>query len=125
MTCPDPAAEINICSQVLGYGNDSHGDTCCMCGNLLPAVEFDGLSTRYPGVGQLEIIVHRDCTHQDRRGRIRWGGYACSEGCAINLREWTLSASATPREICPDQHDAKGLAGTGPPGRPPIEVMYR
>lgn len=122
MTC-DPAAEITISRQVLGYGNDSHGDTCCMCGNLLPAVEFDGFSTRYPGVGQLELLVHRDCTHQPRtRGRIRWGGYACSENCGIALREWTLTAR--PRDICPNRHDAKGLAGTGPPGRPAIEVMY-
>ncbi len=121
MTCPDPEAEIAISRQVVGYGNDSHGDTCCMCGNLLPAVEFDGLSSRYPGIGQLEIIVHRDCPHI-RLGPIRWGGYACSEGCAINLREWTLTAR--PRDICPNQHTAKGLAGTGPPGRPAGEVMY-
>ncbi len=122
MTCPDPAAEVTIWSKVIGYGNDSHGDTCCMCGNLLPAVEFDGLSTHYPGIGQLAIHVRRDCYHY-RHGMTGWGAQACSEGCAITLREWQLAAP--PRDGCPNQHNAQGLAGTGPPGRPASEVMYR
>ncbi|KKM85064.1 hypothetical protein LCGC14_1292770 [marine sediment metagenome] len=113
----NPESEITFHLYISGYGNNSHGCTCCMCGSLLTAIEFDGLSLKHPGIGQVELHFRRECFESGYRDITSWlwGGYVCSEGCGILVREWLLTAPH--REICPEQHDAKGLAGAGPPAR--------
>ena len=82
-----------------------------MCGDLLPAVRYDGFSPRFPGVGQVEMVFRRECPHTKWDVGAVWGGYVCSEGCGILVREWLLTAGKP--SVCPNQHRAKGLHGNG------------
>ncbi len=63
----------------MGWGNRSHGEWCCNCGEMLTEVVFDGWSPRMPGVGQMAGHVRLTVG-----GEVQ-GGTGCSEGCVIQL----------------------------------------
>lgn len=119
----DPDSEITFVTRTSGYGNASHGDTCCLCGTLLPAVKRDPNKPRPfvmdRGLDQLQICFHRECSHG--RGPGVWGGYVCSEACRVGIREWLREADL--HDICPYQHWAKGVHGEGPPAAIFFELM--
>lgn len=113
----DPLSEITFDIRVRGYGNDSHGSTCCQCGGQLPAVEYDdsqhGYLPKHPDIGQIELHFSRQCPHGTRHMK-RWGGYVCSSICALRVQDWLLGAPSE-WDICPGQHRAQNLQEASPP----------
>ena len=103
----DPASEITFDIHVIGYANNSHGATCCMCGARLPAIEYEHDLGRYHGVGQIELGFRRFCPHEWGGSGNTWGGYVCSSLCALRVRAWLMIANRL--DICPYQHWAQGV----------------